>query len=819
MPEYRSPGVYIEEVDTGPRPIQAVPTSTAGFVGVTQRGPADGRPQLVTNYDSFVRQFGGPVDPNVFGDARHLARSVLGFFENGGQQAYVKRVVRSDALRSTLSLDDGIVVRLEADSDAAVAEVRLTSLVGVVVGGSLAFRRVLAGGALGAPINRNIVGVDLVTRAVTLDASPGDFGRTSTAVEVRAPGLATLDLEARDPGTWGDDVRVRVEYPQGARTRLVSSVAMNLRGLVLTAGAPPVVASVTLDVATAGNVQTGDVIEVSTPGQPPIQRIASVAAGTITFSQDAGGGVLAPQPIPAAYAVAATTFVNVTALHANGTALYVRPDQIVDLAQNDFITIRDGQQSADVQVAAIDLLSGRIDLAAAPGTPNHFSRGAQLTLTTLAARAGASSVRVKSSRPFYRHALVEISSADGATRAYHVVADVVDDDLLLATIGGLATPFDNTASVRVVEFDLIAEYVNEVDYVRRTEVHAGLTLDSRVTSRFVQTVVNRDSELLRVTNVTSIAGALPLPTTDTGAFVDLAGGSNGTIPNDADFIGQDRGPNQRTGIQALGEIDEVSIVAVPGISSEPVQSALINHCETLQDRFAILDPPGDSSIEEVEDHRNNYDTQYAALYYPWLVERRSGVEQPMPPSGHLAGIYARTDLERGVFKSPANELLRDISGFEFTVTKREQDVLNPKAINVLRDFRTDRRGYRVWGARVMTSNTRWRYVNVRRLFIMIEESLQEGLQWAVFENNSRALWQRMTQSVSRFLTTQWRAGALMGDTPGQAFFVQCDETTMTQDDIDQGRLIMRVGAAPVRPAEFIIVRIGQTDSGTFVEEL
>jgi uncharacterized protein len=180
-----------------------------------------------------------------------------------------------------------------------------------------------------------------------------------------------------------------------------------------------------------------------------------------------------------------------------------------------------------------------------------------------------------------------------------------------------------------------------------------------------------------------------------------------------------------------------------------------------------------------------------------------------PPSGHLAGIYARVDVERGVHKAPANELIRGIVQIDQTINKREQDLLNPFPINinVLRFFPD--RGNRVWGARVVTSDPEWKYINVRRLFIFLESSLTVGTQWVVFEPNDEPLWARVRASVSNFLTTVWRSGALQGATAAEAFFVKCDRTTMTQDDIDNGRLIILVGVAPVKPAEFVIFRIQQ----------
>ena len=299
----------------------------------------------------------------------------------------------------------------------------------------------------------------------------------------------------------------------------------------------------------------------------------------------------------------------------------------------------------------------------------------------------------------------------------------------------------------------------------------------------------------------------------------LTGGNDGNPPNADDYRGVDNGPGQRTGIKALADIDQVSILAAPGISDTSVQGELITQCEQLQDRFAVLDPAmgsviGSGRADDIIVQRNNHDTFYAAIYYPWLRQPDPLVpDDPagrlIPPSGHVIGIYARVDTERGVQKAPANEVVRGILDLEIKLSDREQDILNPLNINALRDFRKSGRGFRVWGARCLTSDSAWRYVPVRRLFIFIEESLDEGLQWAVFEPNGEDLWARVRRTISGFLRTLWRADALAGVTEEEAFFVRCDRSTMTEDDIANGRLIALVGVAPLRPAEFVIVRIGQ----------
>jgi phage tail sheath protein FI len=307
----------------------------------------------------------------------------------------------------------------------------------------------------------------------------------------------------------------------------------------------------------------------------------------------------------------------------------------------------------------------------------------------------------------------------------------------------------------------------------------------------------------------------------------LAGGDDslGTLGDDTYLGNDDIDPAARTGLQALKNIEEISLVAIPGITTQDVQNGLIDQCELLRYRFAVLDAHRGNTIAQVQQQRNLYDTRYAALYYPWLditdpfpANPRAPAAFPVPPSGHVMGIYARVDNDRGVHKAPANEVLLGIDSLEVRVVKEQQDILNPRNINVLRDFTDHQRGLRVWGARCLTSDPDWKYVNVRRLFIFLEASLDRGTQWVVFEPNDEQTWARVRQSVTAFLTDVWRDGALMGKTADQAFFVKCDTTTMTQADIDNGRLILIVGVAPVRPAEFVIIRIGQWAGGAMTQQ-
>lgn len=292
----------------------------------------------------------------------------------------------------------------------------------------------------------------------------------------------------------------------------------------------------------------------------------------------------------------------------------------------------------------------------------------------------------------------------------------------------------------------------------------------------------------------------------------LQGGSNGsvlTVTPDT-FLGKDDGPGKRTGLQAFQENGNVSIMAIPGVTAPEVQASLIAFCENKKSCFAILDVPMElKKTNDVANFRDMYDSTYAAMYHPWLEMYDAGSKRSayFPPSGAMAGIYARTDIERGVHKAPANEVVRGCTGLSCAYNEGEQDILNPIGVNLIRSFTG--RGIRVWGARTISSNGLWKYLNVRRLFIYVEESIKANTNWVVFEPNSTTLWNRVTRTIETFLATCWRDGALAGSTPSEAFFVECGPTTMTQDDIDNGRLICQIGIAPVKPAEFVIFRITQ----------
>ena len=290
----------------------------------------------------------------------------------------------------------------------------------------------------------------------------------------------------------------------------------------------------------------------------------------------------------------------------------------------------------------------------------------------------------------------------------------------------------------------------------------------------------------------------------------LQNGADGSAPTSADYEGFNQQVDLRRGLSALNldPYREVAIVYAPAATGAVV-SSVVTHCEQNRYRFAVVDSAQNVALASNLTPRDDNDTKYAAFYYPWLYvsDPRTGARVKIPPGGPVCGIYARTDNTRGVFKSPANETVSGALDLEYDIDHGTQEVLNPRGVNVIRRF--PGRGIRVWGARCLTSDSLWKYVCVRRLFIFIEASIYNSTQWVVFEPNDQRLWARVKQSVTLFLRTQWREGALFGAKEEEAFTVSIGRETMTEDDILNGRLIIEVGIAPVRPAEFVIFRVYQ----------
>jgi phage tail sheath protein FI len=372
------------------------------------------------------------------------------------------------------------------------------------------------------------------------------------------------------------------------------------------------------------------------------------------------------------------------------------------------------------------------------------------------------------------------------------------------------------------QFKLIVKRGEKVE-----ETYDNVTL--RKGANNVATRVKAESKLISVEEVRG-GGTMEL---HKGARVTLGGGAG--LPDSVqvsagDYVGDS---SDRTGFGGLEAIDEVTMLCVPDLTAafergmidmegfKAVQLAMIAHCELMADRVAILDPPPSMNAQQIKDWRVNeagYDSKYATLYWPRLkvMDPTKGKAIFVPPCGHMAGVWARNDDTRGVHKAPANEVVRGAITLELNITKGEHDQLNPIAVNCVRSF--PGQGIRVWGARTLSSDPEWRYLNVRRLFNFVEESILSGTNWVVFEPNDQKLWDSVRRTVTMFLRRVWRDGALFGRTPAEAFFVKCDEENNPPENRDAGILTVEIGIAPVKPAEFVVFRISQFSGGAGLEE-
>lgn len=773
MPEYLSPGVYVEEIDAGPKPIEGVSTSTAGAVGVTALGPTTGKPVLVTSFAEFTRRFGGFLTEPTTAllnrwatSAQEGARwwsfplSVKGFFDNGGQRLYVKRVfsgggllpaqqtAANSAVASRLNLSRGVVSEIESDAaaDGNPPSLKVRHLFGLQNGTQITLRNGETGQAIGG--NFTVTRYDSRTRRITLNAAlpPNTDVRASRGdlVIIQAPtavpaGQTPLTVTGKARGLWADNVYVRSRPVGGATLALLHDPA-------------------------AGGAQARAVIDsVAIPPNPADPTVITVRAN--------------PNPPPALNGF------------ADGDRILI--NNVEHVIQN---------VNAGANTFAIAGLPANTSWD--PGTLVQRLRPA-FDLTTNPDR-----IRVWGASQLYTNAVVEFDN--GANKEVVRVSDVTGD--VVSLTAPLQQDYYEGHKLRVIELEVTVQY-RPNDSLQAEEIFSNLRITGPSTDpSYVTTRINPASELIQVSDggVALPARLIDFPIAPDGTWSHLNGGNDNLDALTVDdFVGIDGGSGNRTGIQALEDIDEISICLAPNVWSQTVQNALIQHCESLKDRFAIIDPRDGLDIEGIRTFREPFDTKYAALYYPWIEVRdplaKRNVE--VAPSAHMAGVYARVDVERGVHKAPANEVVRGITKIAQDVTKREQDMLNPRNINVLRFF--PGRGNRVWGARVVTSDASWKYINVRRLFIYVEESIDEGTQWVVFEPNDEPLWARVRATITNFLISTWRSGALQGAKPDEAFFVKCDRTTMTQDDIDNGRLICLIGIAPVKPAEFVIFRIQQ----------
>jgi hypothetical protein len=372
-------------------------------------------------------------------------------------------------------------------------------------------------------------------------------------------------------------------------------------------------------------------------------------------------------------------------------------------------------------------------------------------------------------------------------------------------------------------FNFFSEFPTDLAIRRTVPIFINLpTLTAPATT----SLINGQAVLKAVydtpTAITAAANAVLGNTPQTPIVKQLTGGNDGKLPSATEYEGKAELTSlTKTGLKQFEDIEDISILAAPGATAgyekndtargrgQSINNLLIAHAQYMRYRIAVLDSGEGQTIVQVRAMRSQMDSKWAAIYYPWVRVFDPITRQQiyLPPSGFISGIYARNDINRAVYKAPANEVVTLSIGFEQLLNKAQQEILNPEGVNCLRFF--EGRGYLVWGARTISSDPEWKYVNLRRYFAYLERSIERGTQWAVFEPNGERLWANVRTTIEDFLLNEWQNGALLGDKPEKAYFVRCDRSTMTQNDLDNGRLVCLIGVAALRPAEFVIFRIGQ----------
>ncbi|XYH97515.1 phage tail sheath family protein [Sorangium sp. So ce1128] len=786
MPEYLAPGVYVEETSFRAKPIEGVSTSTTGLVGPTRRGPLDETPELITSVGDFERIYGG-LAPLTFTPTgtriNYLAHAVRAYFDNGGSRLYVSRArtAGGDGRASSAYL---------LGAAAASPSVRFVARSpGAVGNGSLTLSEV-ASPATWVTMNRARqgtlvrVGGGAAARPATVAGgfgpfrlSDGDRLTLSLTDQAGTSSSPVVNFSGTPATVSGDALAPSVSFTQGVNDQLQVTVGGQAQTITL----PP------------GNLDRA-AIALAINGQ--LRGASAALSGTngLVLTTDHRGR-------RASIAVTATNtdlgFATLPPAGAGGGNVddldRVTVEEINALLASHGVTATISAASLRLELTTADVGGNvRLQVSAPAGPP--ASAHAALGLGTAVAPGVA-----------------------GATVTYYVK----DQQTWVASNGSTLVQAPNdVAPAGGAEF--LSLNVASTDDDRQTKSFEELGY-AEAHPRFIGHVLavspaRRADHLenLYAIEITGAVTAFQLRTALLGnassAVISLSNGDDGAEPTAAAY---------ESALAQLARLEDVSIVAAPGGSSfadrQAIADRLVSHCERRRAyRMAVLDTAADQTPGQARDFRSNVDTKYAAIYYPWVVvanpDARPGDasiprELTLPPSGFVCGIFARNDSERGVFKAPANEVVRGALRFERSINFAEQEVLNPEGLNCLRTF--PGRGNRVWGARIATSDQEWKYVNVRRFFNYLEASIDRGTQWAVFEPNGPVLWSNIRESISEFLYNEWRGGALLGASPKEAYFVRCDRTTMTQSDLDNGRLICEIGVAVIKPAEFVIFRIGQ----------
>jgi phage tail sheath protein FI len=834
MPEYLAPGVYVEETSFRAKSIEGVSTSTTAFVGPTRKGPVattqpDGNgnmpaaPEMLTSFGDYLRIYGG-LEPLDFAPDRpnYLANAVLNYFNEGGGRLYVARVATNTATAADLVLNPLAVaaeqVAWNARFPGAAGNVRIT------------LREVLSPST--ADTLNNIQRTPAGSLGVSGGVTPAGPARVAGATAGTAFTLSDGAVLRLDAGGGNVDV-----------TFLGTSAEVTALGAAL-----PI----------AVVVAPGDTLDITLNGTQPLT--IAPAPGNYTPAELA---LEINSRLPGGYA----------RLTPAGDQLVIGSDRrglsssvAVTSAGFGFAgnELSAPQNAATNNVADLEAVTAaEVDALLLPGgaaraslsADNHLilvstATGGAATLTVVDA-TGNPVGTVSAHTAFGLPPGVAAGGTAGTNRVFYVKnaanqwmdgnnAFVVND----ATQAAAATRVDLVSFTVLVE-EPARPFANNTQFEPSGESMVFDELSFRAADpRFAGTVLaahpHSRADALQNLVALNLGGTVhddpraiynalfAVATGDPGGLTArhfLTGGTDGAMPG----VGAptDLG-SYAAALEQLRGLEDISIIAAPGHSAfdadngeitnyQSIQNALIAHVALPRAyRIAVLDTRRNLLPGEARTERARIDSSRAALYYPWVTVAnplaRPGrddipKEINLPPSGFVCGVYARNDVEQAVAKSPANEVVRSAIRFESDVNFAHNQLLNPLGVNCLRYF--PGRGYRVWGARTASSDPEWKYVNVRRFFLYLEASIDRGTQWAVFENNGPRLWANIRETVEAFLYNEWVSGNLLGATVKEAYFVRCDRSTMTQNDLDNGRLICLVGVAALKPAEFVIFRIGQ----------
>ena len=726
MPDYLTPGVYVEEVSFRAPSIEGVGTSTTGFAGVTLTGPTNTTPQLLTSFGDYQNVYGGYNNLTLSGTAypNYMAMAVKAFFDNGGSQLYVSRVFARNS---------------QADTGLA------SSPAGNVV---------VSARFPGASGNQTVTVNVKAARTQNVGSLPaGSLVASAPNASSLASAVAATDTQItlNSPLPWAPVSSVLVD------AELMTVTATDITGTKLTVTRSATAAAHNKNATVQG--QIGFLW-----GAPNGQKITISAAPQATTTT----------PAPTTTGAGPTTTPGPTTTAAPATAT-APSNGIPAVVQIDTEVFYVTQVDSTGTVATLDHIPKSSHSPNAPifAPITLFGNG---TSANFQSAAG--------------------NSLPAATPAGLYVLTM---QVTAATAGGAPAVYDGLG------FDPAHPY------------YIGTVL-SATPPRHVDALQNQIAFNI-ASSLTTGAGVFAAifpnwsgPNANASQPYSLTGGDDGAEPESTDYD---------NALALFTRLEDIAIVGAPGSgafdASQDIINSLITHVSQQRAyRVAVLETPPNQLASDNEGVRAAIDSSYAALYVPWVITPNPlasagsaiPAEIAVPPTGFMAGIWARSDEESSVAKAPANEVILGASRLERDISFAEQGVLNPLGINCLRFF--PNRGYRVWGARTTSSDTEFMYLNVRRYLVYLEHSIDNSTQWAVFENNGPALWSQVKESIESFLYSEWAAGNLLGDNAQQAYFVRCDRTTMTQNDLDNGRMICLIGVAVLKPAEFVIFRIGQT---------